>query len=902
MNTPVLFVIFNRPEVTSRVFQAIREARPAKLYVAADGPRPRVAADADGCRDARRVIEGVDWECEVKLLLRPSNLGCKVAVSSALDWFFQQEEQGIILEDDCLPDPSFFGYCSELLERYRDDERVMQISGDNFQYGRVRGDGSYYFSRYTHIWGWASWRRAWRHYDLAMSRLPGYLEQNRIAQIVEDPTERDSWLHNFVRCYNGEIDTWDYQWTFSVWERDGVVILPNVNLVTNIGFGPGAVHCQNPDSKLANMPVTPIGSLRHPSCIAVDQIADRFTFEYTFLGKTDENGAIVTPEQIPHISEQRGNQNMMQAATAFQQDGAEHGGQTVHHGAGSQSGGSGTVSAAAYQSQARTRLGEGKLQEAFELLIRAKQLKTPLEGVDLLRAHCFLRMGQPLAAVEALREELRFFPGNSEAAQLLSELQRQMPEGAYGSCGAEDAEFRELLAAIRPYTMLSEQRLYSLYTLARGVCERDLPGNFVECGVAAGGSSALLAYVIKKYSRQPRRLFSFDSFSGMPEPGELDAHQGTGAESTGWGTGTCSAPEESVRQICSRLGVSELVTTVKGYFQDTLPRMRDWVGMLAFLHLDGDWYQSTRDILDNLYDRLLPGALLQVDDYGYWDGCRTAIHEFEKKRGLSFAITGIDGTGVWFPKPDGFPVNAGIPQPLIDDFHADDPVAKGVASQMSANERFQLYYVLRQELGERPLTRFVEIGSFSGASLLLTHQALVRRGGAFQGICVEPGGTHQFHEIVGLLQRDVVHLPMLSHDAAQRLSAMLEPEQRPQVIFVDGDHTYPGVRQDILDFYPLLAPGGVMLFHDYLPALDRENRDFILHHHGDNEPGIRRACQELMEESYGCRQIELPLLYPTDPSQTQPQLPIIPGVFSTVRAYRKPLEGAGSAVPVPLAC
>ncbi|GFO68499.1 hypothetical protein GMLC_20780 [Geomonas limicola] len=878
---PVLFIIFNRPEPTRVVFEAIRKARPERLFIAGDGPRPGRAGDAELCQATRDVALQVDWECEVQVLFQEKNLGCKLGVSTAIDWYFSQVEEGIILEDDCLPEPSFFGYCAELLEFYRNDPQVMMISGDNFQYGRVRGEGSYYFSRFTHIWGWASWRRAWRHYDVAMSRFPAFVQQNRIEALFDQQEARDYWLYSFVRCYQGEIDTWDYQWTFALWERDGVAILPNVNLVTNIGFGPGAVHCQNSDSVLANLPTFPIGPLKHPRRVEADREADRFTFEYTFLGRTDANGALIVPEQLPPQPEnQRGTQTMSEASPVSYQatPAGWHPAAPV------------PASPEELKASATQHLAAGRVREAFDELVRAKQLKKPLEGIDLLRAHCFLRLEQPLGAVEALREELRFFPGNREAAELLRELERQMPAGAYGSCGTDDPEFRELLAAIRPYTMLSEQRLYSLYTLARTVCENDLPGNFVECGVAAGGSSALLAYVIKKYSRQPRRLFSFDSFSGMPRPGALDAHQGIDAEATGWGTGTCSAPEASVRQICERLGVADLVTTVKGYFQDTLPQMRNWVGMLAFLHLDGDWYQSTRDILDNLYDRLMPGALLQVDDYGYWDGCRKAIHEFEGERGVSFAINGIDGTGVWFAKPDGFPVNPAIPQALIDEFFLDDPALKGVVSQMSVNERFQLYYLMRTLEERGTLTRFVEIGSYSGASLLLSHQALVRRGSTFQGICVEPGGTGQFHQIIKLLERDVIHLPLFSHDAARKLEVMCQADRLPDIIFVDGDHTYPGVRQDILDYYGLLAPGGIMVFHDYLPHLDDENRAYILNHHGNAEPGIRQAVQELMEETYRCERIELPLLYPTDPTQTQAQLPIIPGVFSTVRAYRKPLN------------
>ncbi|MBU5638028.1 glycosyltransferase [Geomonas sp. Red69] len=243
------------------------------------------------------------------------------------------------------------------------------------------------------------------------------------------------------------------------------------------------------------------------------------------------------------------------------------------------------------------------------------------------------------------------------------------------------------------------------------------------------------------------------------------------------------------------------------------------------------------------------------------------------------------------PRTVPYPENHLLDKGLIREFMEDDPAPKGIQSQMSANERFQLYYALRKELAPQgPLLRFVEIGSYSGASLVLIHQALSRLGIQFQGICVEPGGTEQFHEVVKKLNGSVIHFPLFSHQAAERLSVMLEPGRLPEFMFIDGDHSYQGVKQDILDYFPLLAPGGIMLFHDYLPAMDDANRAAILSHHGNNEPGIRQAVEELMVETYRCQPIELPLLYPTDPTQTQPQLPIIPGVFSTVRAYRKPRQ------------
>lgn len=537
--------------------------------------------------------------------------------------------------------------------------------------------------------------------------------------------------------------------------------------------------------------------------------------------------------------------------------------------------------------EARFNITNNNIPAAFDLLNKAKALKQPEQDIDLLRAHCFLKMNQLQAAIQALYEELRYFPENSAAKELLNQLVVQ--QGNVGNLTGAEPEFMELLKVIRPYTMLSEQRIYSLYRLARHVCENNIPGNFVECGVAAGGSSALLAWVIKKYSSQPRRLFAFDSFSGMPAPTVADSHHGLDAEASGWGSGTCAAPETSVREICSKLGVEELLVTVKGYFEETLPKMANWVGMVAFLHLDGDWYESTKAILENLYGHLSNHAMLQVDDYGYWEGCRKAIHEFEDLKSLRFELSYIDGTGVWFEKPDCFPVNPAIPPELIEEFKLDDPVTDGVISQMSLNERLQLYYIVRSlKPDPSKVFRFIEIGSYSGGSLLLICRALKRMGLMYQGLSVEPGGTPQFKEVLQHLGSNVIHMPIFSNPAAERLGNMFSETELPSLILVDGDHSYQGVRQDILDYYPLLASSGTMVFHDYLPPLDDQNRDFIYAHHANTEPGIRQACQEVMEGKYGIKPLEIPLPYPTDPTQTQAQLPIIPGVFSTIKAYQKP--------------
>ncbi|NET16486.1 MAG: hypothetical protein F6K08_28525, partial [Okeania sp. SIO1H6] len=539
--------------------------------------------------------------------------------------------------------------------------------------------------------------------------------------------------------------------------------------------------------------------------------------------------------------------------------------------------------------KANQALDNNQIDRAFNLLIQAKSLKQPVVGLDYLRAICFIKMNRISDAFQALLEELRHFPNNIEAKNLKAQIQTQYPTVAVVDAKVDDPEFRDLLESIRPYTMLSEARLYSLFSLVKRVCLENIPGNIVECGVAAGGSTALMATVIQRYSKQPRWLYAFDSFEGMPVPTAADKAGGIPADLTGWGTGTCAAPEASTREICSKLGVENIVRTVKGYFEDTLPKMRNLVGAIALLHMDGDWYESTKAILENLYDRVSNDGIIQVDDYGHWEGCSQAVQEFEATRKLKFDINQIDYTGVWFSNPNKFPINPVFDTSLVREFAEDDPVAYGINSQMSSNERFQLYYVLRQLLpiSQSPL-RFVEIGSFAGSSLFLTCRALRRISSELQGFAIEPGLQPQFAQILQDFKSDVTHLRMFSGKATSQLEGVFaEDGNQPVFIFVDGDHTYEGVREDIINYFPILAPGGVMMFHDYLPPLDRENQDAIFFHHGGKEPGIRQACQELMEDTYGCEVLDIPLLYPTDPTQTQAFLPIIPGVFSTIKVYRK---------------
>lgn len=280
--TPIAFLIFRRPDLTSRVFEAIRQAQPRQLFVIADGARNE--AEEVLCQQARAVTEVVDWDCEVFRNYADENLGCRKRVSSGLDWVFAQVEEAIILEDDCLPHPSFFRYCQELLEYYREDARIWCISGDNFQDGQWRGDGSYYFSNYNHCWGWATWRRAWQNYDHDLANWGKFRDGQYLNSILDSELEVNYWHNIFEQLYKiGEPNTWDYPWTFTCWQNSALTILPNVNLVSNIGFRSDGTHLTS-ESKFANLQVKDIIEIRHPSFVVRDKVADQYTFDNHFGG------------------------------------------------------------------------------------------------------------------------------------------------------------------------------------------------------------------------------------------------------------------------------------------------------------------------------------------------------------------------------------------------------------------------------------------------------------------------------------------------------------------------------------------------------------------------------------------------------------------------------------------
>lgn len=283
LETPIVLMLFNRPRLVEAVFAAIAKAQPRRLFVVADGPR--FPEEAGICHEARSVIDRVDWNCEVVKNVVDQNLGCRQRVASGLEWVFSQVDEAIILEDDCLPDPSFFQFCDTLLGRYRHDERVMEIAGSNWQLGHSRTNDSYYFSKHSHTWGWATWKRAWDHYDEKLTMWPGLKGTKDWARMWNDPREMEYWETILDRVYEGEIDTWDYQWQLAMWCRNGLSAVPNVNLVSNIGFGRDATHTTRARHPLAELPTHRLDDIRHPPAVIAHKEADTFFFEHFLWAK-----------------------------------------------------------------------------------------------------------------------------------------------------------------------------------------------------------------------------------------------------------------------------------------------------------------------------------------------------------------------------------------------------------------------------------------------------------------------------------------------------------------------------------------------------------------------------------------------------------------------------------------
>jgi hypothetical protein len=288
--TAVAFMIFKRPDTTRRVFERIRQVRPPRLFVIADGPRQGRPGEAEVCQQTRAIIDEVDWDCDLQLNFADENLGLRQRISSGLDWVFGHVERAIVLEDDCVPEPSFFHFCDELLDRYATDSRVMSIAGANFQ-AEAHTPSSYYFSQYALCWGWATWRRAWDLFDGNIRIWP----QIDVTDMLESRAACHYWGEVFDRLYQGEIDSWAYAWTFAHLVQHGLVIVPSHNLVSNVGFGADATHTRAKRSSVASLPTRPIQfPLHEPVALIRNRAADRY-YEREILG------ALSRPERLARV-------------------------------------------------------------------------------------------------------------------------------------------------------------------------------------------------------------------------------------------------------------------------------------------------------------------------------------------------------------------------------------------------------------------------------------------------------------------------------------------------------------------------------------------------------------------------------------------------------------------------
>ena len=286
---PVAFFVFNRPETTSRVFEVIRRVQPTQLFVIADGPRSNRSGEQDLCDEVRHIFKNVDWPCELKLRFLDENLGCRRGVTEGINWVFEQVDQAIILEDDCVPDLSFFPFCEELLERYADDPNIGMVSGDNFQNGVYKTADSYYFSRFCHIWGWATWRRAWKKMDVNMTTWPEIRKTKWLAETIGRGPQKHFWSTWFDDAFRGDagaMKTWDVAWTYSCWRHEMRCIIPELNLVKNIGFGINSTHTREGSKWETMYASTILFPLRHPDRKSCFVLADTYTGIKQYYGSS----------------------------------------------------------------------------------------------------------------------------------------------------------------------------------------------------------------------------------------------------------------------------------------------------------------------------------------------------------------------------------------------------------------------------------------------------------------------------------------------------------------------------------------------------------------------------------------------------------------------------------------
>lgn len=275
--TPILIVFWRRPQPVMRLIARIKPLQPATLFLACDGPREGNEDEAlQVTRSRHQVEDAIDWPCSIQKRYSDINRGVKYGPYEAIEWFFASVDHGIIFEDDCLPETSFLPFCAAMLERFRDDERIWQVTGNNFVPSSVSSSSSYFFSMYPSTWGWASWRRCWRLYDIKMSSWREVRDSGLLVNAFETGQELDYWttIWNNLVDYNYPL-AWDYQWIYACIINRGLCIVPRSNLVSNIGFGSDGTNCLSAANSLANLPTVPIDFIHHPQLLLPNRSYDR---------------------------------------------------------------------------------------------------------------------------------------------------------------------------------------------------------------------------------------------------------------------------------------------------------------------------------------------------------------------------------------------------------------------------------------------------------------------------------------------------------------------------------------------------------------------------------------------------------------------------------------------------
>ncbi|MDJ0661023.1 MAG: TylF/MycF/NovP-related O-methyltransferase [Crocosphaera sp.] len=603
LTTPVAFLIFKRPELTQRVFNAIAQVKPKKLLVVADGPASE--QDKEKCQQTRAIIQQVDWDCEVLTNFADENLGCKKRISSGLDWVFSQVEEAIIIEDDCLPGLSFFEFCQTLLDYYRHDERIMHISGDNFQLGQSRTQHSYYFSKYPHNWGWATWRRAWKHYDVTLKDWPEFRQSGKLAGVFPDPKELAYWTDLLERTYQGEMDTWDFPWCYSCWLQNGLTILPDVNLVSNIGFGIDATF-KKVSHPLANLPIQSIGKIKHPEFVMVNEAADAYTRYYIFL---DEENFYYQQDQMVRQRQQieQGKDNLLQLQ----------------------------------QQIITTKEQITGMKSSKFWKLRQKWFK--VKGKLGLNSENDLPQWEGTVS-ESMILDVPETPQTVAVVAESNEVGIERDENPTPSPMIQENKHLEYIKAkIQPFTLVGPERMESLYNLSQRIDLENIPGDVVECGVFNGGTAAILAHFATNSYKYERKAWFFDSFQGMPETTEEDEEEAK--EYVGEVVGDLSKVLTVLNLVNADMTKVEIL---KGWFDDTFPTVN--IPKIALLNIDADWYIPVKLCLETFYDAVVPGGFISFDDYGHWPGCKKAVDEFFQERQLSYKLHEVDYTARWIQK------------------------------------------------------------------------------------------------------------------------------------------------------------------------------------------------------------------------------------------------------------